>query len=286
MPRPTPRAHAKPDTGLRATMRKLTDPGRPESPAQRIAEGLKVRALLGLHAIGVPIELQPKVYDGRDQSVIAKVQPFTMTSPERIVALCDAVRYLSKNQIEGAIVECGVWRGGSMMAAAATLLEQGERDRELYLYDTYEGMTPASAEDVDFRGRTGAGLMSYHGGDVARAPLDDVKANMAAVGYAAERCRYVVGKVEETIPATTPEKIALLRLDTDWYESTKHELEHLFPLLSPRGVLILDDYGAWKGARKAVDEYFDSLEYAPLLTRIDFTGRICVLPEPLSSRVA
>jgi hypothetical protein len=236
--------------------------------------------------MGVPIELQPKVYDPRERAVIDKVQPFTMTSPERIVAVCDAIRYLSRNQIEGAIVECGVWRGGSMMAAAATLIDEGDLDRDFYLYDTYEGMTPASAEDVDFRGRNGAGLMSYHGGEFARAPLDDVKANLASIGYPAERFQYVVGKVEETIPGTMPDKVALLRLDTDWYESTKHEMENLFPLLSPRGVLILDDYGEWKGARKAVDDYFDSLEYTPLLTRIDFTGRICVLPEPIGRRVA
>jgi hypothetical protein len=267
-----------------STWRKLTDSGRPETPAERIAEALKVRAKLALHAMGVPIELQPKVYEDRDLAIIKAVQPFTMTSPDRIVALCDAIRYVSRNRIEGAIVECGVWRGGSMMAAAKALQEQGDDDRELYLYDTYEGMTEAGPEDIDFRGRTAEGLMSYHAGDVARAPLDDVKANLASTGYPAERIHYVVGRVEETLPATVPEKIALLRLDTDFYESTKQEIEHLFPLLAGGGVLILDDYGAWKGARQAVDDYFDGLEYAPLLNRIDFTGRICVVPDRRAAR--
>jgi O-methyltransferase len=121
---------------------------------------------------------------------------------------------------------------------------------------------------------------------MARAALDDAKGNIASTGYPLELCHFVVGKVEDTIPATIPDKIALLRLDTDWYESTKHEMQHLLPLVVPRGVLILDDYGEWKGARQAVDEYFQSSDYAPLLNRIDFTGRICVLPERVGSSVA
>ena len=262
--------------------RKLRHAGRPESSRERVAEALKVRAKLALHRMGVPIELQPKLYDARELALIDSVQPFTMTSPERIVALCDAVRYLSRNRIEGAIVECGVWKGGSMMAAAATLLEEGDAERELYFYDTYEGMSDPTPNDVDFRGRTGAGLMSYHGGDVARASLDEVKANMSRTAYPMERCHFVVGKVEETLMHTRPARIALLRLDTDWYESTKQEMEHLFPLLAPGGVLVLDDYGAWQGARRAVDDYLDLLPYRPLLHRIDFTGRICVVPQSLA----
>lgn len=270
---------------LKTIWRKLNDPGRPESRRERIAQGLKIRALIALHAAGVPIEMQPKVYDPRDVAVIDAVQKFTMTSPDRIVALNDAVRYVVRNGVDGAIVECGVWRGGSMMAVATVLKESGDLDRELYLYDTYDGFDGAGPKDVDFRGRTGAGLLAYHGGDIARAPLDDVKANMASTGYAADRCHYIVGKVEDTLPGTIPDKIAVLRLDTDFYESTKQEMEHLFPLLVPGGVLILDDYGAWKGARQAVDDYLDSLEYAPLLNRIDFTGRIAVVPSGLDARV-
>jgi hypothetical protein len=81
--------------------------------------------------------------------------------------------------------------------------------------------------------------------------------------------------VEDTIPSHAPEQIAVLRLDTDWYESTKHELFHLFPRLSKNGILIVDDYGCWAGSRKAVDEYFADFESRPLLARIDDTGRIC-----------
>jgi hypothetical protein len=101
---------------------------------------------------------------------------------------------------------------------------------------------------------------------------------MALSGYDAARLRFVKGKVEDTVPAQAPARIAILRLDTDWYESTRHELEHLDPRLSPGGVLIIDDYGHWAGCRQAVDEYFASRKLHALLNRVDYTGRIAVKP--------
>jgi len=103
-----------------------------------------------------------------------------------------------------------------------------------------------------------------------------VQANLGRTGYPAERIHYVKGKVEETIPATLPSRIALLRLDTDWYESTRHELQHLYPLLSTHGVLIIDDYGHWQGARQAVDEYFAASAEPVFLHRVDYTARLVV----------
>ena len=96
------------------------------------------------------------------------------------------------------------------------------------------------------------------------------------MGYPAERIHFVQGKVEETIPRVLPERIALLRLDTDWYESTRHELIHLYPKLCAGGVLVLDDYGHWQGSRKAVDEWMAQTGTRMLLNRVDYTGRIAV----------
>ena len=103
-----------------------------------------------------------------------------------------------------------------------------------------------------------------------------VKKNMASTDYPEENIIYIKGKIEETLPGYIPGKISILRLDTDWYESTKHELEHLYPILSPGGVLIIDDYGHFAGARKAVDEYFSGLEKPPYMSRIDYSGRIII----------
>lgn len=210
-----------------------------------------------------------------------KVRPYTMTSPERIIALCEAVKYVQNKHIEGDIVECGVWKGGSMMAVAETLLEVDDTSRDLYLFDTFEGMSPPTENDVDIAGITAKSLLnrSDKGRDESvwcHATLEFVKEALGSTGYPNGKTHFIKGMVEQTIPQFVPDKIALLRLDTDWYESTKHEMEHLFPRLSKGGVLIIDDYGHWQGARKAVDEYLEKNDVKILLNRIDYTGRIAV----------
>ena len=221
----------------------------------------------------------PPDIDDEARGVISTVAPYTMTSPERILALRDAVQHVCRHAIEGDVVECGVWRGGSMMAAAVTLLQEGHR-RRLHLFDTFEGMPPPGAEDRDIGGVAADELLADEdrqtGSTWAYGPLEDVRRNLFSTGYPPELIRFVPGRVEETIPAEAPERIAVLRLDTDWYESTRHELIHLFPRLSVGGVLIIDDYGHWKGARKAVDDYLAATGNRLLLSRIDYTGRMAV----------
>jgi O-methyltransferase len=214
-----------------------------------------------------------------DRNIIRAVRPWTMTGEERIYALIQAVRYISEHGIPGSIVECGVWRGGSMAAAARTLLQRRDVSRDLYLYDTFEGMPDAKAEDVDYSGISAAEIMRENPGvRCTDAPLELVRDVIYATGYPQEKIHLIQGRVEETIPRTIPEKIAVLRLDTDWYESIRHELVHLFPRLSKAGVLIIDDYGHWLGARKACDEYFQENRIPVLLNRIDYTGRIALKP--------
>jgi hypothetical protein len=208
-------------------------------------------------------------------------QPHTMTSVERIYALYKAAQYVSAAGIPGSVVECGVWRGGSMMCAALTLMQSGDTERELYLYDTFEGMVPPQEIDISFDGQAASALLAAEprGNDSyiwAYSPLETVRRNLESTLYPARHIHYVRGPVEETIPATMPDSIALLRLDTDWYSSIKHSLQHLFPRLVKGGVLIVDDYGHWQGARRAVDEYFSENGINILLNRIDYTGRIAV----------
>ena len=219
-----------------------------------------------------------------ERIIIDRVRPFTMTSNERIWSLLRAIRYVCERPIPGDIVECGVWRGGSMMAAALQLRHLDAADRDLWLYDTYEGMTAPTAEDKEaVTGATAADLLSStevgDGNNVwCVADERDVRANMASTGYPSERLHFVKGDVAETLTLTRPESVALLRLDTDWYASTKAELELLYSRLAPGGVCILDDYGHWEGARQAVDEYFQANPPRPLMMPIDFSGRIFVKP--------
>ncbi|MFT7069278.1 MAG: hypothetical protein ACJAZY_002169 [Spirosomataceae bacterium] len=201
-----------------------------------------------------------------------KCKEFTMTSKQRLFALYEAVNYIKKHSIEGDIVECGVWRGGSSMMAALALND--DTTRGLYLYDTFEGMNAPTEDDVNMVGE--AAEETWQGRDKCEAEIDEVRKNMALTKYPDQEIRYVAGMVEDTIPKTVPEKISILRLDTDWYESTYHELVNLYPKLVKGGVLIIDDYGHWQGAKKAVDQYFEENKLPILLNRIDYTGRIAI----------
>lgn len=262
---------------------------RERSPGSRSlrVRGVPLRALprAALQRFGFDIVREANRFLGFDEATVATyraVKPYTMTSPERVAALCDAVRYVGAHGIGGDVVECGVWRGGSMMAVARTLQELGET-RDLYLFDTFEGMPPPTVEDRDRHGRPAATyghVFTDEGSDWDRAGIDEVRQALASTRYPMDRVHLVAGRVEETIPAAAPESIALLRLDTDWYASTKHELVHLFPRLAVGGVLIIDDYGHWQGARQAVDEYFRETGHRAMLHRIDYTGRIAVKQHP------
>jgi O-methyltransferase len=245
--------------------------------ARKLMAGWRWRAgyLLGTR---IPAEYEDELVD-----IIKRVRRHTLTTAPRIAALVDATAYVARNGIPGAIVECGVWRGGSVMACALTLLRHAERDRDLYLFDTFTGMVAPTPVDVrspydGYSPQRRWRRFHASGRQWAGVPASEVRANVEGTGYPRERIHLVEGRVEETVPVAAPEAIALLRLDTDWYASTRHELEQLYPRLVPGGVLILDDYGHYAGARRAVDEYFGSIGDAPLLHRVDYTGRMATKP--------
>jgi hypothetical protein len=222
-----------------------------------------------------------------DRVIVERAWPYTLTSVERLTALVDAVRYCVRREIPGAFAECGVWLGGSVLAMILTLQELGVDDRDVYLFDTFTGMTRPTELDVsrfddpaleawdEGAGKiSGAWWAPFFEPDVLNE--DAVRRIVSSSGYPAERLHFVAGAVEQTIPGQAPAELALLRLDTDWYESTRHELVHLYPRLQSGGVLIVDDYGHWEGARRAVDEYFTTEAAPVLLARIDYTARIAI----------
>jgi O-methyltransferase len=235
--------------------------------------------LVGYGLVKVP-SVPPDLDEGT-KSLFRSVQPYTMTSMERVFALQQSIHYIVRNRIPGAVVECGVWKGGSMMAAALTLLDLGETDRHIYLFDTFSGMSePADIDRDQVKGKLARDLLPKSVLIQAHSPLHEVQQAMDKTKYPKDRIVFVQGKVENTIPAAAIEPIALLRLDTDWFESTYHELVHLYPRLAPGGILIIDDYGHWEGARKAVDQYIAENSLPILLHRIDSAGRLVVKPFP------
>jgi len=233
-----------------------------------------LQALLNSAGYKITRDEYPSDFTESEIETIRRVRPFTMTSAERIVAAIRTTEYIALNHVPGSIVECGVWRGGSMMSIALTLLRLNKGNVPLYLFDTFEGMSEPTAID---------GTTAYKEWEVNRTPthnkwcfasLAEAQNNLLSTSYNRDLICFIKGKVEDTLPDSAPAQISLLRLDTDWYESTKYELEHLFPRLSSGGVLLIDDYGYWEGARKAVDEYIEQNRLTILLNRIDNTGRI------------
>ena len=209
--------------------------------------------------------------------VASRQNKFTMTSMERCYALFQSVRYLVEKDIPGDIVECGVWRGGSSMLAALTLIKLNQTHRRIYLYDTFEGMSKPTEKDVDLNGVPYRELIDSER-ELLTVSLDIVKQNLFSTGYPEDNLVFVKGNVEDTLPGTTSQSIALLRLDTDFYESTYHELIHLYPLLSAYGVLIIDDYGHFAGAREATDRFFEETPDKVLLNRVDYSCRMAIKP--------
>jgi O-methyltransferase len=224
----------------------------------------------------------PSDFSETEKKNIELVKPFTMTSLERLVALSRAVDHIVTNNIEGDIVECGVWRGGSMMMIATKLIQLKNDSRDLYLFDTFEGMSAPGYEDVSAVDNLNAqklldGSDKMAGNNVwCYSSLDEVKLNLQKTNYSPHKLFFVKGKVEDTLPHPSIGKIALLRLDTDWYESTRHELEILFDKVVTGGVLIIDDYGHWSGSKKAVDEFIEKRKLNIFLNRIDYTGRLAI----------
>jgi len=205
------------------------------------------------------------------RAIIASVDRYTMTDHLAVTGLVEALDYLDRNGVSGSIVEFGVWRGGSAMAAALRL-KNLEIERQLFLFDTFEGMTNPGKEDI--RTRDDAAAESILDSVRCIASIEDVTRNLERTEFPRSQIFLTRGPVEETVPDGLPPEIALARLDTDWYQSTLHELRHTWDRIPSGGVLIIDDYHYWKGSRQAVDEFFSERGINILLSRIGSGGTV------------
>ena len=221
----------------------------------------------------------PLDFSEEEIEILRKVKDYTMTSDERLVALARAVDYIENCEIDGDIVECGVWRGGSMMMAAFKLIAMNKTSRNLFLFDTFAGMPEPTDDDKLSSNNKAAKLICAETERTSNsvwciATIEEVKKALELTKYPQNKIHLIKGKVENTLPHNGIQKISILRLDTDWYESTKHELETLFHKLEPGGVLLIDDYGHWTGSQKAVDEFLKNQKIKMFLNRVDYTGRL------------
>jgi O-methyltransferase len=205
------------------------------------------------------------------EDFIRIVQPYSMTSVERIKELYNSLEYIRINNIDGDIVECGVWKGGNILGIIEYLEFHKIKNRNVWIYDTFEGMTPPDEFDVD-HSNLSASIQMSNPMVLAKSSIDEVKENLSKSNFDRNKLKFIIGDVSETltISENIPNRISILRLDTDWYKSTRDELVFLYPMLLIGGVLIVDDYGHWRGSKKAVDEYFENKNI--LIEKIDYTG--------------
>ena len=223
-----------------------------------------------------------KILNERDKKIIRSTIDYTGIELTGLVANLDSVQHVVDNRIPGSVIECGVWKGGSIKAMMLKFESLGEFDREYYLFDTFTGMTKPSEHDEKWNADSAQAIydkkVKVDFTDWCYSPLDSVKKFVSSGMSDTLNTKYIQGDVLQTIPDSLQliGDIAILRLDTDWYESTKLEMELLYPKVISGGVIIIDDYGAWKGARKAVDEYFKEMKIKPFLFRVDETRRIFV----------
>lgn len=199
-----------------------------------------------------------KPYSKAELDLHSRVEPYTMVSGRGTIFTHRVVKYLDDHDIAGDIVECGVYRGGQIMCAALTTT----RARHFWLYDTFTGMSEPGPQDSR-KGSHATETTKWKKHTInhnwCRADYDVVEENVATV-LSRDRFTMVKGDVCETLTTGPwPKQIAFLRLDTDWYASTLAELQVLYPLVVPGGMVVFDDYHSWDGARMAVDEYFGQL---------------------------
>lgn len=209
---------------------------------------------------------------------------YSMTGEKRMSYLTKAINYIFQNKINGDFVECGVWQGGNLILMQR-LLDYYNENRNIYGYDTFEGMTAPNENDIDINNKDAANLMhnenKIENADTQNiwcySSLETVRKNFKKYSKK-NNLKLIKGDVNLSLKDTRnlPEKISLLRLDTDFYDSTKIELETLFPLVVKNGVIIIDDYGHWKGQKKAVDEYMSKNKISPFLFEVDYSCRIFV----------
>ena len=185
----------------------------------------------------------------------------------------EAIQYILQNNIEGTIVECGV-ESGVFEYIWIQELQRNNTVRDIYLYDTFGGLTEPSEHDYTCHDSTIYKMCSDEVYNTWKSqqindktngwcftPLEVVKNRLNSTCYPQDKLHYIVGDVMETLQdkSNIPEKIAILRLDTDWYESSKYELEQMYDNVVSGGVIIFDDYYHWNGQRKATDDFFTSI---------------------------
>ncbi len=233
---------------------------------------LKDPRLVASHALRKATHAYDLVSPSEFSRLYRQVKDITMCSNARLRGLHNAVRHVVAQDISGDIVECGTARGGSAALMGLTLKLLEDDQRKLWVFDTFEGLPPPTSDDPDFE------IANLYTGR-CRGSLEDVTASFTELGIQ-DQALFIKGLFQETLPGAAVDRIAVLHLDGDWYESVKSCLDLLYDKVVEGGIIQIDDYGFWKGARKAVDEFFEKRSIAPRLKHLDYSGRQFIKTTP------
>lgn len=225
---------------------------------------------------GIKLERMDKIEEAiktdKDfMEIYEQCKDYSMNTVPALYQLWKSVIYIIENNIPGDFVECGVLRGGNIRLIALTLQSMGITSRNIWVYDTFEGMEGFSEEDKIVGGANPI-ILNKKELESLTCSIEEVKENVYSTDYPQRNFIFVKGDVEKTLKDTTPRQVSLLRLDTDYYRSTLAGLKYLYPLVTSNGVVIFDDYGTFAGSKKAVDDYFEDVPI--LLMHIDHTTRL------------
>lgn len=246
----------------------------------------RVKKRIKRHLFGIPRSESTAEATDEHLKIMDICSKYTMTARSRQWALIQSIQWIANENIEGDIVECGVWKGGNLILCGL-MLKTLNLNRLIWGYDTFAGMSEPSEHDYKIYDnklgdsslvrdkwlatRKAQGITSWN------YEAKDKVASSFSKEVGTGNLKLISGKVEDTlaVESNLPEKVSILRLDTDFYESTKVELEVLFPRLEKGGVLIIDDYGCYAGAKKAIDEFFEEYGYV-WLHRVDYSCRLYI----------
>lgn len=245
----------------------------------------KIMVKKALHNLGYTLEridkpFYPTEISDSEKRILDSVinARVSMVSRVGLINTMLTVRYVSQRSVPGDFVECGVWKGGNAILAAKLFQHYGD-SRKVWLYDTFRGTTSPDINH-DGRGPVEDFKRSERNGwnEIAFASLAEVQMNLKRFNVPLEAVEIVEGDVTQTlnVKENLPEQISILRLDTDWFYSTKKELEVLYPLVQTGGCLIIDDYGYSDGSRKATDDYFSSTASRPFFHYTTKSIRTCI----------
>ena len=230
------------------------------------------------------LDFQYPEYTKEELKIIETAKLFTMTSYQKLNCLLRSIQHVNNKNLEGDFVECGVWKGGNLILFKNMMTKLNITNKSIYAFDTFEGMSKPTDIDVDIRFNKQKAydvmknsVKDYNIHNIhSYYPIEKVRENLINNCNEIENIKLIKGDVLKTllISENIPDKISILRLDTDWYESTKIELEILFPKLVKDGILIIDDYGDYLGCKKAVDDYFKDKKFN--IFKVDSGARMLI----------